>query len=214
MTQEGVGKMFQSGSPLQNSWLWRIFYTISDLSQKHKLDNDVYAMTSLLKITFNMQHYNTVYACFCAGIEGIPQTTAKGGWSAARRSSRAAFITWRVFSRRKNNTQIVSFVLFVFLQWGIKSTENFTNPVVPPSSMILVCPHVRNAALILSGGKTAIGKSTLLEGIRQKSHLTCEWWSTWIWVERKLTERLSWWCLALLIESICIDLKRCNSAPF
>lgn len=153
MTQEGVGKMFQSGTPLQNSWLWRIFYTISDLSQKHKLDNDVYAMTSLLKITFNMQHYNTVYACFCAGIEGIPQTTAKGGWSAARRSSRAAFITWRVFSRRKNNTQIVGFVLFVFLQWGIKSTENFTNPVVPPSSMILVCPHVRNAALILSGGK-------------------------------------------------------------
>lgn len=63
-----------------------------------------------------MQRYNTVYVCFRTGIEGIPQTTEKGGWSAAQRSSRAAFITWRVFLAGKNNTQIVSFVLFVFLQ--------------------------------------------------------------------------------------------------
>lgn len=62
-----------------------------------------------------MQYYNTVNVCFRAGIEGIPQKTAKGDWPAARRSSQAAFIT-EGFSRRKNNTQIVSFVLFIFLQ--------------------------------------------------------------------------------------------------
>lgn len=82
------------------------------------------------------------------------------------------------FSRRENNTQIVSFVLFIFLQQGLKIQGRIHKPCghPPPTplSMILECPHVKNAALILSGGKSAFIKSALLGGIRQKSHLTDE----------------------------------------
>lgn len=90
------------------------FYTISySLGKTHKLHSGVYAMTSLLKITFNMQRYNTVYVCFRAGIEGIPQKTAKGGWSAAWRSFRVAFITWRAFLAGKT-TRKVSVLCFLY----------------------------------------------------------------------------------------------------
>lgn len=110
------------------------------------------------------------------------------------------------FSRRKN-TQIVSFVLFVFLQWGKKIHRRIHK--LHCASMILVCLNVKNAALILSGGKkTAFGKSTLLEGIRPKSHLTCELWSTWIWLEWKRTERLSWWRLSGKDEEYLHHLKK------
>lgn len=56
-----------------------------------------------------MQCYNTVYVCFRAGIEGIPQKTAKGGWSAAR----AAFITWKVFLAGKT-TRKLSVLCFLY----------------------------------------------------------------------------------------------------
>lgn len=100
-----------------------------------------------------MQHYNTVHVCFRAGIKSIPQKTVKGGWSAARRSSHAAFITPGGFYWQGNNTQIVNFVLFVFLQGGVTTQGRTHKPHgAPPQSMILVCPQVLNAALILRGG--------------------------------------------------------------
>lgn len=79
----------------------------------------------------------------------------------------------------------------------------------PPQSMILVCPHVLNAALILRGKKTTSGKSTLLGTVRfqKNTYITRELWITWIWAEWKFTEKLSWWYLAQISgkESICIN---------
>lgn len=99
-----------------------------------------------------MQRYNTVHVCIRAGIKSIPQKTVKGGWSAARRSSHAAFITPGGFYWQGNNTQIVNFVLFVFLQGGVTTQGRTHKPhSPPPQSMILVCPHGLNAALILRG---------------------------------------------------------------
>lgn len=160
-----------------------------------------------------MQRYNTVHVCCRAGIENIPQKTVKGGWSAVRRSSHAAFITCRGFYWQDNNTQIIKFVLFLFLQGGIKPHGRTHKPHgPPPQSMILVCPRVLNAALILRGKKTTNGKSTLLGTIRfpKNTYITRELWITWIWAEWKFTEKLSWWYLAQISgkESICINFKR------
>lgn len=83
-----------------------------------------------------MQRYNTIHVCFRAGIEGVPQKTVKvagqlQGGRPVLHSSRIGGL----FSQ-DNNTQIVSLVLFVFPQWGIKNPQENSQTLWHPSSSI------------------------------------------------------------------------------